>query len=167
MKTSNNIISQQMMINNSDQNIYWINFLQWRIESFYCQKCRTKNKFKKMRRMRQNIIHENNRIHIANYNYVSKSLLKLKYFHHLCFTGVVTLSAPMAVGSYNLSVSVTDSCGRSQTQSFTVISTNDVRKILFLKNKFIWLKLILHINDSYPTVVIFIKLLSTRVFFPE
>lgn len=90
-----------------------------------------------MRRMRQNIIHENDRIHIANYNYVSKSLLKLKYFHHLFFTGVITLSAPMAVGSYNLSVSVTDSCGRSQTQSFTVISTNDVRKILFLKNKFI------------------------------
>ena len=43
-----------------------------------------------------------------------------------CFTGAITLSSVMAVGAYNLSVSVTDSCGRSDTQSLQVLSTNDV-----------------------------------------
>lgn len=80
-------------------------------------------------------IHKNDRIHFAKC--VSKGLLKLEWFHPLFSTGVVTLSAPMAVGSYSLSVSVTDSCGRSQTQSFIVISTNDVRSILFLFKKII------------------------------
>ena len=43
-----------------------------------------------------------------------------------CSTGAITLSSVMAVGTYNLSVSVTDSCGRSDTQSLQVLSTNDV-----------------------------------------
>ncbi|XP_078331271.1 uncharacterized protein LOC144625085 [Crassostrea virginica] len=44
-------------------------------------------------------------------------------------TGAITLSSVMAVGTYNLSVSVTDSCGRSDTQSLQVLSTNDAPKI--------------------------------------